>query len=346
MEKIVKMTRKFKLKKYQIILGSLVLGAVVILASVSLYFNHYLNTAASKDNKEIEFTIYKGEGVRTIAKNLEENKLIKNDFPLLVYLKLTGHAADLKAGLYKLSTTNTPLEVVDILTKGKVASRKITIPEGWDDEDIAKYLEEQGIVKKDDFIAATKEKYDYDFLAGQPEGSGVEGFLFPDTYQIPYHADSKYIINKMLENFDKRLGSDVRSAISGSKYNIYQTVTLASIVEREVSKPEDRKTVAGIFLARLDEGQALQSDVTLQYIYGKEKKTFTYDETTVESLYNTYKYRGLPYGPICNPGLESINAVLNPSLTDFRYFLAADGKTYYSKTFEEHEANKQRYLDQ
>jgi UPF0755 protein len=330
-------------KREKILISLASLALMTIIFSVS-YFDYYLNKPASKEKKEIEFVIKKGEGVREIAMELEGKELLKDDLPFLIYLKLSGHIADIKAGTYRLSSDNTPLEIVDILTKGKVASRKITIPEGWNNQEIAEYLEKQGMVKKAEFLAAAKENYDYAFLKDLPEDASVEGFLFPDTYQIPYHADSKYIINRMLENFDSKLTAETRAEIGASKYNVFHVVTLASIVEKEASKPQDRKTVAGIFLARLDEGQLLQSDVTLQYIYGLEKKSFSNDETTVDSPYNTYKYDGLPIGPITNPGMDAINAVLHPEMTDFRYFLAADGVVYYSKTLDEHETKKLKYL--
>lgn len=321
--------------------------ALVLLFKASfgfIIYQYYLNSPASKENKEVEFVIKSGESVRSIAKRLEEEKVIRNDFPFLVYLKLKGIAGDLKAGVYRLSPTNTPKEVIDILTNGKVASKKITIPEGWTIKEMGQYLEKQGIVTQIEFEAATKQKYDFEFLKDLPAGASVEGFLFPDTYQIPYNANSEEIVRRMLENFDSKLTADMRRMINASGYNTYEVITLSSIVEKEVFKPVDRKVVAGIFLNRLNEGMKLQSDVTVNYTLDKAKEGITYEDIKIDTPYNTYVVSGLPFGPVGSPGIDSIWAVLSPEFTEFRYFLTAEGTTYYSKTLDEHEEKKARYL--
>lgn len=329
-------------KVYLAVLGVVIFGLIFF----SVYFYMFFHTSAQKAETKIEISIKSGEGLRLIGKDLEEKKIIKHSFPVLVYLKLRGLAGDIKAGEYEIPANSTPLEVIDILTKGKVASIKITIPEGWTVTQTAEYLAKKEIVSKEQFLTAVKKKAKYDFLKDKPDSVDLEGFLFPDTYQISKQATADEIVSKMLANFDKKVTSEMRAQVSASDYNLYQVVTLASIVEKEVSKPQDRKIVAGIFLSRLEEGMKLQSDVTLQYFLGEDKKTFSYDETQINSPYNTYMVDGLPVGPISNPGLESINAVLNPEKTDFRYFLAAkDGTTYYSKTLEEHEEKKAKYLN-
>lgn len=321
----------------------LFIGLIVVLIFLTC-LNIFLRTPASAKNEETTFVIQSGESVRKIARNLEDSGLVKNDVLLLVYLKGKGLSGDLKAGNYRLAKNNTPLQVVDILTNGKVASIKITIPEGWTNLQISEYLEKKGVVAKDDFLSATKEKYDYDFLKDLPEGASVEGFLFPDTYNLPIGVTAKQIVERMLQNTNNKLTKELKAEIGTTKYNAFETITLASLVEREVSKPEDRKTVAGIFLARLVEGMKLQSDATIQYALNSNKKIFSYSEILVDSPYNTYQIQGLPVGPIGNPGMESILAVLRPQNTEFRYFLSTDGVTYYSKTLDEHEEKKARYL--
>jgi UPF0755 protein len=328
--------------------GIVIITLVVILilmSSLVFSFIRNLSTPFSKEKTDVQFEISKGEGVRKIAADLKDKKLLKNKLYFLIYLKFSGLSDDLKAGYYKLNTNYSPKEIADILSKGKVASRKITIPEGWTIKEIGEYLEKQDIVKKDDFIAATKGKYTYDSLTGLPNGASVEGFLFPDTYQIPFNVNAEYIVNKMLENFDNKITKELRAQISATNLNLYQTITLASIVEKEVSKPADRKLVAGIFKTRLSEGMMLQSDVTVNYALNNNKKILSADDIEIDSPYNTYKVSALPYGPISNPGLESIKAVINPEKSDFIYFLAADGVTYYSKTLEEHEEKKAKYLN-
>lgn len=337
--------RGFGLKKWQLALAVVTAALVLCILIFAAIFNVYLNTPASKDKREISFEVKKGDGVREISANLKKEKLIKNDLYFLIYLKINGLVSSLRAGEYNIALNNTPRQVADILTKGKIASRKITIPEGWTNRQIAEYLDREGVVSKSDFLIAAKKHYGYTFLKDLPTGASLEGFLFPDTYQISLKATADDIVKKMLENFDEKYTTEMRNQVAATKLNTFEVVTLASVVEREVSKPEDRKIVAGIFWSRLNEDMPLQSDATIQYILNSNKKIFSYDETKVESPYNTYLYKGLPAGPIGNPGLDSIKAVINPEKTDFLYFLSANDVTYYSKTLSEHEAKRAKYLE-
>jgi len=332
--------------KKLIIAAAIVVGTLVtVLISMLGYYAYFLSTPLDKSATTTTFVVTKGDGVRKISANLEEKKIISADFTFMVYLKLSGLSSSIQAGDYTLSGSMAPKTVADILTKGKVTSKKITIPEGWTNDDIGTYLEKQGVVKKADFDLATKKAYNYEFLADKPATSDLEGYLFPDTYQISATANADDIVRLMLENFDEKLTPELRSAIKGSGMSIHETVTLASVVEREVAKPEDRKVVAGIFENRLNSDMALESCATIQYILKSDKVRFSYEETRVESPYNTYLHPGLPVGPIGNPGIDSISAVLYPEKSSFLYFFAAKGTTYYSKTLDEHEAKIAKYLD-
>lgn len=335
-----------KIFKNPVLLVSAVMILIVTCGLfVVLYFNFYLNSQPSKETQKVSFTIRSGEGVRQITKELKDSKLIKHDLVLLVYLEFKGLADELKAGHYEIAKNSTPFEIVDTLTNGKVASVKITVPEGWTVEEIGNYLAQKNIVTKADFLQATKKSYSYEFLKDVPAGASLEGFLFPDTYQISKEATADQIVQKMLENFDAKIDTQTKSEIAASKFSLYEIVTLASIVEREVSKPQDRKIVAGVFEARLDEGMRLESDVTVLYGLGVVKEDLTYEDTGKYTPYNTYAIDGLPVGPISNPGLESIKAVLHPEMTQFRYFLAVDGTTYFAKTLDEHNILKEKYLN-
>lgn len=334
-----------KYKKFMLP-GLVILGGILALFTVITgYYLYFLNTPTDKKGTEITFVVTKGEGTRTISNNLEKYRIISQDLTFLVYLKLSGLSDNIQAGDYKLSPSMSPLTIADILTKGKVASKKITIPEGWTIDDIGDYLEKQGVSTKADFIAATQKDYNHDFLADKPSDQDLEGYLFPDTYQISATFTAEDIVKLMLDNFGEKLTSDLRAAITGSGMDIHETITLASIVEREVAKPEDRKIVAGIFLNRLNTGMALESCATIQYILKSDKQRFSYAETRTESPYNTYIYPGLPLGPIGNPGIDSIRAVLFPEESSYLYFFSSNGITYYSKTLDEHEAKIAKYLD-
>ena len=326
------------------VLSILLIVALLAVGSIAISFSYFLSHPAKAQASEVDFKVAAGDGLRVITANLKQSEIVPNDVYFVLYLKLSGLSGTIQAGDYHLSASMTPLTIADILTKGRVASRTITIPEGWTVDQIGTYLEKQNVATKEEFTEATKKSYNYDFLKDKPADVGLEGFLFPDTYQVSVTASSDEIVKMMLDNFGRRVTPDMRAAAQGSGYNLYQIVTLASIVEKEVSKPEDRKVVAGIFFNRLSRGMQLQSDVTLQYALQTDQKTFSDAETKFVSPYNTYYVSGLPKGPISNPGLESINAVLYPETTDFLYFLAADGTTYYAKTLAEHEQNVAQYL--
>ena len=320
--------------------------ALVVLAGLItiLIFSSFINTGNGAKNDR-NFIVVNGQGLRLISTNLKNKNIISNDLLFMVYMKYSGLSGNIKAGDYILSPSMTPMQIADILSQGKVASRTITIPEGWTVAEIGTYLEKQEIVKKSDFISATSKEYSYDFLSSKPADVGLEGFLFPDTYQISITADAETIIRIMLDNFGKKITPDMRLAAKQTGFSLFETITLASVVEEEANKPADRKIVAGIFISRLNEDMMLQSDVTVAYALGEDRKELTAADIALDSPYNTYVVAGLPKGPISNPGLESINAVIYPEITAFRYFIAANDQIYYAKNIEEHNANVAKYLN-
>ncbi len=256
-----------------------------------------------------------------------------------------------------------------------IEEQNITLIEGWTLHDYAEKIEKEKISNKKDFYSAlTKvDRSKYSFLVSVPKESDLEGFLFPDTYRIIKGDEVTSLISKTLENFDRktkklRVNDDERFIISGYEslsiagkkgLSLYEVVTLASILEKETGTDlskrgsdqtqrliDERKIVAGIFLNRLLIGQALESDATINYITGKDLASPTAKDLERNSAYNTYKFPGLPPGPICNPSVMSIEAVINPTKTNYYYFLhkQPSGEVVYSKTFEEHVNNKFKYL--
>jgi len=341
------MNKKFvqKHKKLIIISAAAIAVMLILIASVLAYYVYFINTPGGKSTSEVTFVVNKGDGVRKVSADLAESNIISTDFTFMVYLKLSGLSSSIQAGDYKLTGNMSPKTIADILTKGKVSSKKMTIPEGWTIDDIGTYLEKEKIATKADFDTATKKSYGNDFLSDKPAGQDLEGYLFPDTYQISATATADDIVKLMLANFGDKLAPEIRAAIKGSGMSAYEVITLASVVEREVAKPEDRKVVAGIFENRLNVGMALESCATIQYILKSNEERFSYEQTRVESPYNTYLYPGLPVGPIGNPGIDSINAVLFPEKSSYLYFFSSDGTTYYSKTLDEHEEKIAKYLN-
>ncbi len=259
----------------------------------------------------------------------------------------------------------------------KLAESKITLIEGWTNDEIFSYIEKQNVTTKPELLKAESNinASDYAFLQDKPKKADLQGFLFPDTYKVAKTGTADSILFKLLNTFEQKFslaasGSSLKAGyyqLSGyenlnlknrvsSGLTVYDVVTLASIVERETGKPgenasssrlqTERQTVAGIFLNRLEAGQALQSDATVNFITKAGLASPTLDQTKIDSLYNTYKYTGLPPGPIGNPSYSSLYAVLHPIKSDYLYFLHSqpEGVIYYAKTLDEHNKNKAKYL--
>ena len=224
----------------------------------------------------------------------------------------------------------------------------VTIIEGWNVKQIDQYLSGQGIAL-DHKISNFKVKdyqADYSFLTDAPTNDSLEGYLFPDTYRVFASTTADEIVRKMLGNFESKVNPEMMTEISRQKKTLHQIITMASVVEKEVTSKNDMKVVAGIFWDRIKNGQPLQSCATLAYILGENKAQYTYEDTRIVSPYNTYINQGLPRGPIANPGLNSISGAIYPTYTDYNYFLSRPDtkQTVFSKTYEEHNINKQKYL--
>lgn len=238
----------------------------------------------------------------------------------------------------------------------QVEETTATVIEGWSVEQIGAYYEKLGLFPKTEFQKASQEFDSKNFpLVLRPNSKSLEGYLFPDTYRFAKTATPDEVIAKMLANFSSRLASaDVKDV--NTKYNglsLYEIITLASIIEKEsggdgattgeLSLQDERNLVASVFYNRMAVGQALESDATINYVTGKDSPAASASDLAVNSPYNTYKYPGLPPGPICNPSLGSIIAALHPAKSDYFYFLhkQPSGQVDFSKTFEEHKLKKQ-----
>jgi UPF0755 protein len=327
---------------------------LIIIFVVGLFYWRGLNSSANPRGQEQLFVVAKGETVGQIAENLRRESLIKSIF-YFKYVIWRGHL-NIKAGEYLISSASSAKEIIKILTSGEVLSQEksIRIIEGWNLQDIGDYLEENKIVSARNFLSLTGAqlanwKFSFpkqDFLNDAFGQASLEGYLFPDTYRIYKTATAEEVVAKMLANFDKKLTPAMREEIKRQKKTIYEIVTMASLIEKEVRTEEDMKIVSGIFWDRIKNGEPLQSCATLAYILGIDKKQYSLEDTKASSPYNTYRYRGLPPGPIANPGLRAIKAAIYPRATQYNYFLSdlATGQTIYSKTLEEHNRNKEKYL--
>ncbi|MHB8904486.1 MAG: endolytic transglycosylase MltG [Patescibacteria group bacterium] len=236
------------------------------------------------------------------------------------------------------------------------AEETVKILEGWTNQDIADYFSNRGkwtsseVFEVIDSASSTKSfSLQFNFLDQKKPLPSLEGYLFPDTYRIYASSTVEELVIKMLDNFSHKLTSKMLADIKAQDKTLSQIIIMASILEKEAPFYEknnnDAKIVSGIFWNRLNNGQALQSDATLSYIFRDNKSSHSGEELNNPSLYNTYKYRGLPPGPICNPGLLAIEAAIYPIKTDYNYFLTAqDGSIYYAKNYNDHLQNKYKYL--
>ncbi|MDP1845365.1 MAG: endolytic transglycosylase MltG [Candidatus Moranbacteria bacterium] len=323
---------------------------VLLFGSVFLYFKRQVYFSHGTGNIPQTFEIKSGEGVKDIAENLEKSQLVKNKYYFDYYIWKTNSKGKIQAGKYELRGSMTIPEIVQVVSIGEVVPNetKVTFPEGIDTKQMAEILREKGF-DADGFLSKSDcgcgVKTDYDFLKSKPGGANLEGFLFPDTYIFYKDATAVSIISRMLLNFDEKLTSEMRGDIEKSGHSIYEIVAMASILEKEVKSPEDMKIAGGIFWDRIEFGMPLQSCATVAYVLGKEKKQYSYEDTRTSSPYNTYLNKGLPPGPIDNPGMNALRAAAYPTKTDYAYFLTdpETGKTIFSKTIEEHEANKVKY---
>ena len=209
------------------------------------------------------------------------------------------------------------------------------------------YLQEQ-IYQKEEFLKAVNKDFsqEFNFLKDKPKDLGLEGYLFPDTYEIVKGENAEEFIKIMLQNFDKKLTDDLEQEIKNKNKSIFEIITMASLLEKEVKTHEDKRIVAGIFWKRIETRIPLQSCATIAYIKGENQWQYSYEDTRIKSPYNTYLNLGLPLGPISNPGIDSIEAAIYPKETEYNYFLTnpKTGKTIFSKTYKEHNINKEKYL--
>ena len=301
------------------------------------------NTFAQDDGTQV-LVIEKGQTGSEIADMLFERGLIRSTQGFKLWLYLSGTNDKLQTGHYQIPNKVTVRELISLLQEGHVESIRVTIPEGYTVGDIAIVLEKNQIMKAKDFLAEAKTYVPYPYMKGtKPATYPVEGFLFPSTYEIPVGATPREVIQMMADEMNRYLTPAVKKQIQAQHMSIHDFVTLASIVERESLFDADRPTIAGVFKKRLAHGIPLQSDATISYVLGYAKENVTIGDTQLQSPYNTYVSKGLPPGPIANPGKKSLDAVLHSENTDYLYFVAdKEGHNHFSKTYEEHlaEVNK------
>ncbi|MCM8816321.1 MAG: endolytic transglycosylase MltG [Candidatus Omnitrophica bacterium] len=267
--------------------------------------------------------IPKNVNAQQVANLLFEKKIIKNTKAFLKILNRKSADRKIKSGIYEFSGKPYIYDVIDKIVQGKVAYIKVVFYEGITCHEIAKILEQEGIASSDEFIEFARKQ-------------NLEGFLFPDTYQFPYGISKEAVARRMIERFWEIFNQIQPKNSELSQEEIKKIVTIASIVEKEAEINSERPIIAGVFYNRLKKKMPLQSCATIKYVIGN-KKNLTMSDLKIDSPYNTYRYKGLPPGPICNPGKESLKAALYPTKTPYLFFVSkGDGTHYFSTTYLEH----------
>lgn len=307
------------------------------------------------------FTITAGESADTIVANLAAAGLLNDTELFLNYLRYHGLDAQLEAGEFILDPQQTIPEMAAALTEAVAREIDLRFVEGWRLEQMADYLSDNPVANIDSnqFLALARRQAAFDlspyaFLANLPPTASLEGYLFPDTYRVPQDADAVYLVNLMLQTFGQRVTAGMQQGFQNQGLTLHQAVTLAAIVEREAVVAGERPIIAGVFYNRLSQDMKLEADPTVQYPLGYQpdrgtwwKSPLFWEDLELDSPYNTYRYTGLPPGPIANPSLSSLEAVAFPTDTSYIFFVAdceaaVPGSHAFSVTYEEHLNNVQR----
>lgn len=274
--------------------------------------------------------------ILTIEKNIPLMRSLANlpnsdSLIFRLYLRYRDGGRGIKAGQYSIEGNYNLKEIIDLLESGKGRMVKLTIPEGYSLAQIVEILEKTGHIDKDKFYQELNNKRDK-FPYPTPNGN-FEGYLYPETYFLPEKYDEKIVIDTMLNEFLKRFPVEKYP----DKEEFYKKLIMASILEREAMVKSEKPVMASVFYNRMKKGMTLSSDATVNFVYNYSKKRIYYKDLRVDSPYNTYKYKGLPPAPICNPAVDSVEAAYNPADTDYLFFVAkGDGSHYFSKTYKEH----------
>lgn len=314
-----------------------IITLIVSLFGLGTYLFYKEGTLAvnKKDATFKTFVVEKGATLDAIINKLASEGLIRNRLSFYWVVKQKGIERSIQAGSFRLSPSLDAYQIADALTKGK-EDTWITIPEGLRKEEVAEIVAKELDISTAEFISAAQ-----------------EGYLFPETYSVPKTATVQEVTDLMKKTLAEKYDAKMRANAKKLGLNDQQVIILASLLEREALFDDDRQEIASILVRRFKEEYPLQVDATVQYVLGYQpdekrwwKRSLTYDDLKIESLYNTYAVTGLPPTPISSPGIASIMAITeaNPDTPYFFYLHDAQGKTYYAKTFEDHQKNIKKYL--
>ncbi len=330
------------MKKFFSFAGFSLLIVIVIALSAAIIICYLGSPAAPPGAGPVEVVIEPGWNSRNIARHLEDQGVIRSRMVFRLYIRWREIGNLLHAGTYQLSPSQSMVEITETLRKGVPDFVRLVVPEGYTSQMIGKLLLDKKMVDSDDFSRIVSDVA-ADLHPWDRSRETLEGVLFPDTYKVAPNEDCETVIRLMVQNFSRKMNDDRLERCEQIKMSLEEVIILASIVEKEARYDSERPLIASVFLNRIKKTMKLESCATVQYVFGTPKARLTYDDLKIESPYNTYLHTGFPPGPICNPGLASIDAVLTPANTGFLYFvLGPDGKHVFSRTLAEHNRTKKR----
>lgn len=297
------------------------------------------------DGSEQFVDIPPGAGSRAIGDRLVAAGVVRDDASYRAALWMSGQGRHLKAGEYRFDRAMTPFEAIDKIARGDVFVISLTFPEGLTIAEMAKLFESHGLGPARGFVTAAGDAEPIRAL--DPAARDLEGYLFPDTYALPRHTTAAQLMRLAVARFEHLFTPDLRRDAAARHLTVRQAVTLASIVEKEASRPDERPQIAGVYVNRLRLGMPLQCDPTVIYALqraGKYTGNLRRDDLGFDSPYNTYRYPGLPPGPIASPGRASLEAAVHPAANEYLYFVSRnDGSHEFARTLDEHNRNVQKY---
>ena len=287
--------------------------------------------------KTIDFEVREGETFSEAGNRLQKEGIIRSALGLKILVRTAGRDRDLKHGIYEVSSNMRPAEIIKKLINGEVKSVWVTFPEGITAEEMGGILEKKKIMSQKDFVFEAK---NYETSIEEEYFKGLEGLLYPDTYNVATNITPSQMAELMLDQFESRAVPLYRARKQPYKLSLRDSVVLASLIEREASLPGELPVMAGVYMNRLKTGMLLNCDATIQYALGGRKAELTYKDLEIDSPYNTYKHSGLPPGPIGNPGLDALKAAFRPAAVPYYYYVlnwkANDGSHTFTKDYQEH----------
>jgi peptidoglycan lytic transglycosylase G len=335
-----KSLRQRLLSKLILFFSAILIAGVVF---IILMYN-YGNTPANSSQAEQVVDIKPGMTLKQVSSFLADKQLLDEPSAFVLYTYLQGKQNQIQAGEYRFSPSTPPWKILESLTNGTAILYTVTIPEGYRITEIAELLEKKGLSDKNEFIAETRNKELLENLK-IPSGGSLEGYLYPETYKFSKAVGAKKIVHTLVETFKERVQkNELMQQANAGKLTFHEIVTLASLIEKETGLETERKLISSVFHNRLVKKMRLQTDPTVIYAMANFDGNIRKKDLSIDSPYNTYKYSGLPPGPIASPGLDSIRAAMQPDHSDYLYFVSRkDGSHQFSTNYKDHTRAVQKY---